>query len=125
MLDEASAVRDPEVANTINTGSFVQSANAAIKKLTSGEKLNDIVRKNLITQSEKLFRAMEPYQNRTVQQYRDIAKRQGLDERDVDIESSFIQQEKSKIRVTNGKETLLIDPDDEFESTKDGYRRAQ
>jgi hypothetical protein len=90
MLDESSAVRDPEVQNTIDTGSFAQTASAAIEKLRSGKKLDDDVRANLVAESRKLFAAMEPYQKRTVEEYRGIAKRQGLDERDVIIDASFI-----------------------------------
>ena len=111
MLDESSAVRDPEVQNTIDTGNFAQTASAAVERLRSGKKLDDTVRANLVAESKKLFAAMEPYQNRMVEQYRGIAQRQELDERDVIIDSSFIpgSDEQKQIKLPGAKAGRLAE----------------
>ena len=93
LLDDASAVRDPEVQNTINTGSAYQRLDAFKEQLKSGAKLGAEgakLRQDIVNEGRKLFKAIEPYQTRTVKQYREIAKRQGLDDRDVVIDSDFI-----------------------------------
>lgn len=79
MLDPASVVRESEFAQAASAGSYGERIKAAVKKVSTGERLSADVRKDFVDRSNRLYeKAQENYKN-IKGDYTKRAKSYGLD----------------------------------------------
>lgn len=128
-LDPGSTVREGEFANAAASGSYGDRLAVAAKRIMSGERLSDDMRADFVNRAKILYERQEELQKQRESEFRRIGAGTGAD-----VEKSIMkigipnQPNKingSKIKVSNGSETLMIDPNDEADALRDGFKRVK
>lgn len=88
MLDPGSTVREGEFATAQNAAGVPDQVMNLYNRIMSGYRLNEDQRNDFSTQARRLYAVQSSQHNKLMEQYRGIAQRNGLDERDVLIDTS-------------------------------------
>jgi hypothetical protein len=88
MLDPTSVVRESEFATAATTGSYGEKVKAAVSKVITGERLSDAIRQDFVNTAQKLYNDQLDQYNLSKVEYRELAKRYGLNPDNVVIELS-------------------------------------
>jgi hypothetical protein len=83
ILDPGSTVREGEFANAQNSGSIPERVWALYNQMKTGERLTPPQRKRFLAQAERTFSSTLETQKQLEENFRGIAKRNGVDPRDV------------------------------------------
>lgn len=86
LLDPASTVREGEYATAANAGGAFDRAGGMYNKVLSGDQLTPKVRKEIREASEKIFTSAAERHNTQTKQFEEIAKRQGLNPKNVIVD---------------------------------------
>ena len=78
VLDPGSVVRETEFATAQNAAGVPERIRAQYNKILEGERLSDATRKDFVDRATKLYEAQEAGQSKIEEQYKDLAKRNGL-----------------------------------------------
>lgn len=100
MLDPTTGVRDVEFRNAATAGGFVDQIKAQIARVTSGERLSEDMRKDLMTRARKLYEQYEKDYGQVKQQYRDLTTRLGGNPANVVLESGSTAAQPSTPRAS-------------------------
>lgn len=128
VLDPGSTVREGEFATAQNSAGMPERIRAKYNQVVNGERLEETQRADFVDRARDLYKSQENIQKRTEGQYRELAGRRGANPQNVILDQGLpasAPKAGGKIRVSNGKETLLIDASDESAAAKDGYARAK
>jgi len=88
MQDPTSTVREGEFATAQNAGGIPERIRAMYNKAVNGERLDPVVRKDFVTQAEKIHGQSYADYLKTKEMYSGIATRGGMDPRNVVIDYS-------------------------------------
>lgn len=88
LLDPGSTVREGEFATAQNAGGVPERVRAAWNKMLSGERLDPNVRKQFVSEAEQIHGRSKANYDKITDQYTNIAKRSGLDPRNVVLDYS-------------------------------------
>lgn len=83
MLDPGSTVREGEFATAQNAAGIPEIVRAQWNKALTGERLTDNTRNDFVTRAGGLFKTQERQHKKLTDQYKGIAKRLDIDERNV------------------------------------------
>ena len=132
LTDPNSVVRESEYARTPENLPTINRISGSIQKLASGGAgLTNADRKALVLGAKIIANERGNEFNRARKGYVDLSNKMKLDSSLVTgtlpefNEYKIAPSGKSKIRVSDGKETFLIDPADEDEAARDGFRKVQ
>lgn len=125
VLDPGSTVREGEFATAQNSAGVPERLKAKYNQVIRGERLADDQRADFVSRAEDLYKSQESIQKQQEEQYRGLAGRMGANPENVILDQSLPKTAAGKIRVSNGRETLLIDAADEADAARDGYARAK
>jgi hypothetical protein len=103
MLDPGSVVRESEFANAAASGSLGQRWVAFGKKLLSGERLGDKVRKDFIDRSNKLYAQQERQYEATVDVYKRLADEWGLSPENITAGAKIAEAKPDKHGFIKGR----------------------
>jgi len=92
VLDPGSVVRESEFANAAASGSLGEKTKAAMAKISKGERLSPVMRKDFVNRAKRLFASQEKIQGNLIRRYTNLSKRFGVDPQDVVTESQQQQQ---------------------------------
>lgn len=127
-LDPGSTVREGEFATAAQSGAFGDRIQTAVQKITSGERLSDDMRADFVNRARMLYESQKALQDQRESEFRRTGAAMGanVDQAIIKIDAPGATKTNSvKIRVSNGQETLDIDPSDLADAEKDGYRRIK
>lgn len=96
VLDPGSTVREGEFANAENSGAAWQTVGRLYNKVMSGKRLTSSQRKDFIDRSRKLFKGMENQQIKNVNEYKRLAKENGIDFKRIILDTGIAQQNESQ-----------------------------
>ena len=126
VLDPGSTVREGEFATAQNSAGLPDRLRAKYNSVVNGERLEAGQRSDFVSRAEELYSSQAAIQKQQENEYRRIAKNRRANPENVVIDRGLPAPTSSgKIRVSNGRETLLIDARDESDAAKDGYVRAR
>ena len=83
MQDPTSTVREGEYATAENARGISDTVSNMYNKVVDGTRLTQQQRQNLVDNARTLYKGRERVKNRIDQQYKNIAKKSGLDENDI------------------------------------------
>ncbi len=83
ILDPNSTVREGEYATAANAGSIPDAIRNQFNRVKDGEKLQPGQRSNFAKSAQMAFKSASGIQNQHISRYTDLAKRKGVDPRDV------------------------------------------
>lgn len=110
VLDPGSTVREGEFANAENSGAAWQTVGRLYNKLLSGKRLTAKQRNDFIDRSRRLFKAQERQQSKAVNEYKTLAKRNGIDPAtfmiDVGLAQEGTMQQKATQSTKDIKQTV-------------------
>jgi hypothetical protein len=86
MLDPGSTVREGEFANAQNAAGVPQQIAAYYNRIRSGERLTDATRADFLNQAQGQYQSQENNHLQFVNQYTELAKRQGLNPKNVIVD---------------------------------------
>lgn len=138
MLDPGSTVREGEFSTAQNAAGIPERVQALYNRLLSGQRLTEDQRKDFVAQSGRLMTTQERQYQSIQAQYLDIARRNGLDERNVFVDFSRPPSERKEpspasgaaapsggpARIRNDVEYNSLPPGAEFVGP-DGVRRKK
>jgi hypothetical protein len=122
MLDPGSTVREGEFANAQNAGGVDDKVASAYNQVVDGQRLTPDQRKDFLGRARQLYDTHAEQLNTAAERYSGIAKKSGADPEDVVIRPKTGGNPAGKVAVSNGSETLYIDPQDVPDAAKDGYK---
>lgn len=129
-LDPESVVREGEQVLFRQTGNLPQSVANSLNKLVSGKTLQPSQREEILRFARGFKQLSRDQFNHYARPHLEQAKRMGLSLSEIDpmygdspAPAAGSSAPEGKITVTNGTETLYIDPADEEEAAKEGFRR--
>lgn len=102
MLDPGSTVREGEFATAQNTTGVPDQIMNLYNRLREGYRLNEDQRNDFSSQARRLYSAQEKQHNQLIQNYTEIAKRKGIDPRNVILDTSSepsVQPPKLGVRI--------------------------
>lgn len=88
LLDPGSTVREGEFATAQNAGGVPERVRAAWNKMLSGERLDQNVRKQFVSEAAQIHGRSKANYDKITEQYTNIAKRSGLDPQNVILDYS-------------------------------------
>lgn len=83
LLDPGSVVRESEFATAAASGSFGEQVQGAVQRVMTGERLPETLRAAFKSEAGNLYKAQKAGADRLESQYTDLAKRYGIDAKDV------------------------------------------
>lgn len=83
MLDPASTVNSGEFATAANAGGIPDKVRSVYNSIVSGETLAPEIRKDFLGTADRLARPMRTILTASIKEYTDLAKRKGVDPRDI------------------------------------------
>lgn len=83
MLDPSSVVRESEYATAASAGSLMARAQAAMNRVSNGQRLSQAQRDDFVNTARKLFQSVSPRYETIIKNYEDTARRYGLDPQNV------------------------------------------
>ncbi len=96
-LDPNSTVREGEFAQAAKSGSLGDKIQNSYNQIASGKRLTASQRKDFVDRSQKLYDQAEKSQTKTVDQYKKIAQRNGLNPEDVIIDFNTTAKKEPEI----------------------------
>ena len=81
--DPGSTVREGEFATAQNSGSVTDRVKSLYNRVLEGTRLTETQRKDFVKRSRLLFKTQEKTQDRNIKRFKGIAKRKGLDFRNI------------------------------------------
>jgi hypothetical protein len=116
ILDPGSTVREGEFANAQNAAGWTDQARNAYNRALNGERLNENQRQDFLKQSENLYRGQKNLQDQIDNQYVALAKKAGVDPKDVIINfEAHAGGVRPKKLVQNGHTYILNEATGEYE----------
>lgn len=120
MIDEGSVVKESEAETVRNAKSLAERLGATFERIKSGETLSDEQRKNIRNETAKLMQAMERNEKEVRVGLTDIAKRRGLDTRNIFYDPSGKSANAAENENTAGKTGDVPPPVPTVWEIKDG-----
>lgn len=126
MQDPGSTVREGEYATAANAGGIPDRVRAMYNKALRGETLAPSQRADFVSAARNTYLAEKENYDKMISGYKKVASNTGADWANIDVYESNRQglKTKSTVRVSNGKETLIIPVEDLAEAKKDGYNEV-
>ena len=97
ILDPGSVVREGEFANAQNSAGVPERIRAAYNNVRQGERLTDVTRADFLSRARDLFEAQRNTQQRTEQQYRQLAERLNVSPENVVLDLGSSQRAQTDI----------------------------
>lgn len=98
LLDPGSVVRESEFATAAASGSFGEQIQGAVQRVMSGQRLPPTLRDAFKSEADSIYLAQKGGADRMTEKYTDLAKRWGVDPKDV-IQDYAGEQPKPKRRA--------------------------
>lgn len=83
LLDPGSVVRESEFSTMAQTGAFGDKVAAAVKKITSGQRLTDAQRQDFVRAGKEQFNVYKKQFDETAKRYEGLAAKSGVSPQDV------------------------------------------
>ncbi len=91
ILDPGSVVRETEYANAENARGVPETVRNMWNKVIAGQRLTNDQRKDFLTQAQTIAKAQKSQYTQSMKQYRGIANRLNLDERNVIVDLDMLK----------------------------------
>lgn len=101
LLDPSSVVREGEFATAANAGGADQRTISLYNKAISGETLSQDIRNDFVGRADKLWKQAESQQEVNSKNFRDVAKRSGLNPENVVIDLGFKAPKEEAAKLTS------------------------
>lgn len=120
MLDPRSTVREGEFATAQNAGAVPDWIRSRYNKVTKGEMLSENIRSDFLDRADKLYTTQEKTQKKLEKQYRNIAKKAGVDEEQAIIDLYRETEKEAKPAVQLDEADPRVQ-----EALRQGYTREE
>lgn len=127
LVDPGSTVREGEFANAAAAAGLPERLVGLAQRVDSGQRLSPAQRADFVGQAGKLFGTHQQTFEASKRVYDDLATAYGLTPKNVTsiVVGDAPKGAGGKVKVSNGTETLWIDPKDEAAAAKDGFKRVR
>ncbi|MFN3453446.1 MAG: hypothetical protein ACK41T_00700 [Pseudobdellovibrio sp.] len=126
LQDPTSTVRESEADMAQNIGGMPEKARAMFQSLMGQGKLTPEQRQAIVGEATNLYNAQISRQDLLDNEYQRLASTYGLNPKNVVLGGVLRNpNQTSKIKVSNGSETLTIDASDLQAAIKDGYSQVK
>ncbi len=106
LLDPGSVVRESEFASAAAAGSYGERVAGAVKGIVEGGRLNPSLRAEFINEADRIFSGQQEGYDRIKNTYTDLAKRNGLDVKNVVTDYAEPKTDKPKINPADAMNEL-------------------